>query len=162
MNAATAYVVAAISVVATSAAGGYLTDPKTEWYQCIKPSFTPPSIVFPIVWTVLYVLIAVALARTLLSKHKRSSFVVAMFYANLALNVVWCLLFFKMKQPLLALVAICVLFVSTAIIMWYLYAIKDNVSVILLVPYILWIAFATSLTAAALRKQDRCAVKAQR
>ena len=45
---------------------------KSRWYQCIRPSITPPNIVFPVVWTVLYILIAFALAQTFMVRGEEN------------------------------------------------------------------------------------------
>lgn len=117
------------------------------WYPTLnKPSFTPPGWLFGPVWTVLYILMGVAVA---LVWHKSIGIdaALAVFVVQLVLNVLWSLFFFGLRLPALALVDIVLLWgaiVATLVLFWRM----QPAAGLLLVPYLLWVSFATVLNAA--------------
>jgi tryptophan-rich sensory protein len=121
---------------------GFLTTP-AEWYAGLaKPSFNPPAWLFGPVWTVLYVLIAIAGWRVW--QRDRTGWPMKLWWAQLALNFLWTPVFFGAHQLGLALVVILLMlaailaFIATA---WRL----DRVAAWLFVPYAAWVAFASVL-----------------
>ena len=135
--------------LAVSAIGGAVTATSvTTWYPTLaKPSFTPPAWVFPPVWTTLYVMMAVAAWRVW--RHRATVPVrpaILAFSAQLALNLAWSFLFFGLQWIGAALVETIVLL---AAILWTQrrFAGIDRPAAWLLLPYALWVAFATVLTA---------------
>ena len=136
------FAAAAIGAVGTSSSVG-------TWYQSIrKPVFTPPGAVFGPVWTVLYVMMAVAAwivwTKSGFGPGGRGPLV--LFGVQLVLNTCWSLLFFGLRNPGLALVEIIVLWfavLATTILFWQV----ARVAGLLLVPYLLWGAFASVLNA---------------
>lgn len=119
-----------------------------NWYQALeKPSFNPPDWLFPPVWTSLYVLIAVAGWRVWrYAGSTRVRPALTIYVAQLALNIAWSFLFFGLQQVGLALAEIIVLLVAIVanlILFWRL----DRWAGTLLIPYLLWVAFAAVLTA---------------
>ena len=124
---------------------GFLTAPG-EWYAGLaKPAFNPPNWLFAPVWTVLYVLIAVAGWRVWQRDH--GSFAMKLWWAQLGLNFLWSPTFFAAHQIGLALIVILLLlaailaFIVTA---WRL----DRPAAWLFVPYAVWVAFASALNGA--------------
>jgi benzodiazapine receptor len=117
------------------------------WFAALrKPPFNPPSWVFAPVWTVLYVLIAVAawrISRTAASPVRTTA--LAIWWAQLVLNFAWTPLFFGAHRIDLALATIVLLiaaicaFIATAVRI-------DRIAALLFVPYAAWVAFATALT----------------
>ena len=134
-------VIAWSSVILVSFLGSYFTrsSTKSEWYEKTKPKFTPPSYIFPIVWTILYILLAFALTRVLDSRNK---VLIMVFYLNLILNVTWCYLYFYKKNIDYAFVNILLILVTGLAI---INLTKDKQVVKLVTPYVLWIIFATVL-----------------
>ena len=136
----------AITLVAVTAALGSLftnASVKSDWYTQNKPKETPPNWVFPIVWTILYILIAIALSRALLANNIP---MIILFIINLMLNVLWCYAYFKRQDPKSALAIITLLLVTIVAILAIAYT-TDITILALLVPYLLWISFATFLNA---------------
>lgn len=115
------------------------------WYQDLaKPAWTPPSWVFAPVWTVLYVVIAIAGWLVWRAGGNRFSAPVYFWLVQLVLNAAWSWLFFGLHRPAVALVDIALLliaivaFIATA---WRYSAVAAS----LFVPYAAWAAFAAVL-----------------
>ena len=110
------YLLGFSTVIGTSILSSYYTakNTSTNWYDCLKPSITPPASVFPVVWTFLYILIAIAFSMAIKSKD---NLVISLFLINFALNVIWCYFYFYKKQIKLALSTILLLNTSTIAIM---------------------------------------------
>ena len=124
---------------------GSLFDPGKTWYSGLaKPSITPPSWVFGVVWTLLFVLMAVSLF--LVWKPKTGRVVYIAFSLQLFLNVLWSAIFFGLRSPLLALVEIFILWASILWCVILFYKVDKN-SAYLLIPYLLWVSFAIVLNA---------------
>lgn len=113
------------------------------WYLTLaKPSFNPPAFVFGPVWTMLYLLMGIALFLALEKKAK-----LKWFYIQLALNSIWSIIFFGLQNPLLALVDIIFLWIAifmTIKLFWK----KNRTSAYLLIPYFAWVTYATALNLA--------------
>ncbi len=123
---------------------GYLTAPGAWYVQLAKPSFNPPSWIFGPVWTVLYVMIAVAGWRVWGRDGARLA--MTLWVAQLILNFLWSPVFFAAHRVDLALIVILVLLavvVAFTVAVWR----RDRVSAGLFVPYALWVAFASALNA---------------
>ena len=122
---------------------------KSEWYNSIRPSITPPNIVFPIVWNILFFLIGLSLAYSWLKA--KSKIKTAVFYGiNFALNIIWSVFYFAMKNPLLAFFDIILLIASTLYLIIYNWKIDRKASY-LLMPYLLWLLFASILNFLSIR-----------
>ncbi|AJA66360.1 CrtK/TspO family sensor protein [Bradyrhizobium japonicum] len=116
------------------------------WYAGLaKPDFVPPNWAFPVAWTILYIMIAVAGWRTF--RRERSGRAMQVWAAQLALNFVWSPVMFTMHQIGAALVILICLFV--AIVTYIsLETSRDRLAAALFVPYAAWVAFAGVLNAA--------------
>lgn len=120
-----------------------------EWYaRLAKPSWTPPSWLFGPVWTLLYVLMAVAAWLVWKDRGFAGARVALVLYGvQLALNAAWSWLFFGLQRPGLAFAEILVLWIAilaTLIAFWRHRALAGA----LLVPYLAWVSFATALNLA--------------
>jgi tryptophan-rich sensory protein len=121
---------------------GFLTTPGAWYAGLAKPSFNPPAWLFGPVWTVLYVLIAVAGWRVW--QRDRSDWPMKLWWAQLALNFLWTPVFFAAHQIGPALVVI--LLMLAAILAFIVTAWRlDRVAAWLFVPYAAWVAFASLL-----------------
>jgi translocator protein len=117
------------------------------WYQALhKASFNPPDSVFAPAWIILYFLMAVAGWRVWRHGSSREErYALVLFAVQLALNLVWSVLFFGFQRIDLALAEMLVLLLivtSTTMLFWRI----DRLAGILLAPYVLWLGFATVLT----------------
>lgn len=125
--------------------GSLFTSTELEdesWYASVRPSITPPSYVFPIVWNVLFALIALALWISWMNGSKRDKRVIIGWYgANLFLNVLWSMLYFGMHRPGLAFIDLVILWGTIIGMMITTYRITPKAT-LLLAPYLLWVSFA--------------------
>jgi len=139
------FIICLLIVYSIGAIGSLFTGPNTKsaWYESIKPSITPPNWVFPIVWNVLFFLIAVALFLTWTSTYdkKERRCVTISYGLNFILNALWSFFYFGMKNPKLAMVDLALLWCSILAMMCVSYKINKK-AMYLLIPYLLWITFA--------------------
>jgi tryptophan-rich sensory protein len=120
----------------------------TTWYpSLVKPPFNPPDWVFGPVWTVLYIMMAVAAWRVWCSDKPGRVPALVAYALQLVLNLGWSLIFFGLQQPGLALIEIIGLVAMVAVTMHRFWPI-DRTAGLLLAPYLAWISFATILNAA--------------
>ncbi|MBX7066091.1 MAG: tryptophan-rich sensory protein [Parachlamydiales bacterium] len=125
-------------------AGSFATNSSvSSWYQTLeKPFFTPPAWLFPPVWTILYIMIAVSGWMLYNCKQKTRAFT---FYClQLFFNGIWSFLFFYFRQPVWAFIDILALDVAILATIYFSWSISRTAS-ILLFPYLLWVLFATIL-----------------
>lgn len=128
--------------------GSLFTTPSIPgWYAGLaKPSFNPPNWVFAPVWTILYALMGLS-AYLVYEKGPRTSAVrkaLAVFAVQLVLNALWSIVFFGAHMILGAAVLIIVLWAMILATIW-LFSKISRTAAYLLVPYILWVSFATIL-----------------
>ncbi|GAB3579472.1 tryptophan-rich sensory protein [Calidifontibacter terrae] len=140
------------AVAATALVGGAATDPSSRWYRELRtPSWQPPAVAFPLVWTALYTDIALVSALSLADlaetgrSTERRSYAVAL-GANLALNAGWSILFFGRHRPTTAAFEAVALAVSSADLVRRSRAVSPEKGAVL-APYALWTGFAAVLTA---------------
>lgn len=131
-----------------SALGGAITaGPVKSWYpDLIKPALTPPDLAFPIVWTLLYAMMAIAAWRVWRRAGlQQAGGALALFGVQLLLNLGWSWLFFGQQQigPAVAEIALLWLAIAGCIL---LFARHDRIAAWLLLPYLLWVSFASYLT----------------
>jgi benzodiazapine receptor len=143
---------AAAGTLAAAVAGGIATDPGSEWFARLgKPSWYPPPATFGIVWTGLYAGIAWAGGEVLARPGRRPGAFGTALAANLLLNAGWTPLFFRAHRPALAAAECAVLTASTADLVRRALPVSRPAAAVLL-PYAVWTAFATALSAAIARR----------
>lgn len=138
-------------ILIANAAGGlgafFTADSVNGWYAVIeKPALTPPGWLFGPVWTALYTMMGIA-CYLVLRKGWNSPGVKPAIFAfalQLALNAAWSPIFFGIPNFGLALIVIIVMWLAIALTI-YLFRVLDHRAAWLLVPYLLWVTFATYL-----------------
>ena len=116
-----------------------------NWYSTlVKPSFNPPNWIFGPVWTVLYILMGISLFLVWTSKSQNKTLAYWAFGIQLALNALWSILFFGMQNPLAAFIEIILLWIAIFATILLFYKISRTSSY-LLIPYFLWVSFASLL-----------------
>ena len=120
-----------------------ITSNNIDYNDLIKPILSPPGIVFPIAWTIIYLLIGIS--YTLLKeKGEVQKETKQLYYSQLLFNYLWTFIFFVFRLRLLSVLWIIILDVLV-IVMTYQFYKQNKLSGILLIPYILWLIFATYL-----------------
>lgn len=143
--------VAIFIVMAASFAGQLATmrglDP---WYaKLAKPAFTPPNLVFPLVWTLLYSIMAWSFWRLLRRPPQQPGrgMAIAAFLVQLGLNVLWSWAFFGARNPLAGVFVVLALDVAIILMIVAIWKV-DRAAAAVQVPYACWTLFATALTIA--------------
>jgi tryptophan-rich sensory protein len=133
------------------ASGGIITETGTgTWYDALnKPSFQPPDWLFGPVWTTLFFLMGLAAGMVWSAKtaNYRKGQALGAYSVQLGLNIAWSLIFFGFESPKLALIEIVILWIAILVTLQLFYKINKTAG-LLLVPYLLWVTFATVLNAA--------------
>lgn len=122
---------------------GFITSSSIDYISLEKPPLSPPSILFPIVWTILYVLMGVSYG-ILKVNSKTDSNIDFIYYLQLFVNALWSIFFFTLKWRFFAFLWI-LLLLTLVIIMTVRFYNKNKVAGLIQIPYILWVAFATYL-----------------
>ena len=136
-----------VALIAIGSIIGSLTQAEIgTWYNTLKrSSLTPPNAVFPVAWTMLYALLGICgwlIWRT--RAFSGLKFIKSVFVTQLILNWSWTPLFFHYHLIELALLVLCVMDCLVATLIWQAYPKIKSVS-LLMMPYLLWILFATYL-----------------
>ena len=124
---------------------GFIIKNSIDYNMLVKPAFSPSSVIFPIVWTILYLLMGIAyflIKKTKKEDTENESF---LYYAQLFVNLVWPIIFFVLKWYFTSIVWILLLLVLVIPMVLHFYE-KNKWAGILMIPYVLWILFATYLT----------------
>ena len=137
------YALAIIIPLALGGLVGFITSGSMDYDMLRQPALSPPAILFPIVWTILYILMGVSFGL-LMDKGVLDDNAKWIYYIQLFVNLVWPILFFTLKWRLLAFIWIIVLdfLVLTMVVKFYG---KDKIAGLLQVPYLAWVLFATYL-----------------
>jgi translocator protein len=119
----------------------------TNWYASLqKPFFNPPNWIFGPVWSLLYLLMGIALYEvwTSQTKTKKKKLAITYFFIQLVLNSLWSILFFGLHSPFLAFLEILVLATMIVLTIQKFFYIS-KVAAWLMIPYLAWVCFATVL-----------------
>lgn len=122
---------------------GLIISKSIDYNNLIKPILSPPSILFPIVWTILYILMGISYA-ILESNSQVDSKINFIYYFQLFVNALWSIFFFSLKWRLFSFIWILLLDVLVIIMIIKFYN-KNKTSGLLQIPYLLWILFASYL-----------------
>lgn len=137
-----------LSIAIPLLAGGLsaLISGGTEIYTEIKrPPLSPPGIVFPIVWTILYILMGISLYLISISDKKADkSTAYLLFGIQLFLNFIWSPIFFGAQQFLVAFIVLILLWIFTLLMIIVFYNISKPAG-LLQIPYLIWLTFAAYL-----------------
>ena len=126
-----------------------LTKNSMSMYSQLKKSIlTPPDIVFPIVWTILYVLMGIAAYRIYMSNKEGKNDHDGYFYylIQLLINFLWAIIFFNLRLYGISFILILILLVLVIITTIKFFK-TDKIAGALMIPYIIWLVFASYLSA---------------
>ena len=137
------FIILTITFVA-SGIGGFTTSSfKEPWYsEIILPSFNPPSWVFAPVWTLLYILMSIAIWRVWINYFDQK--ILNIYFVHLFFNGTWSVVFFGFHQIKLALLNLIIILFFIVILM-KTYFKKNKLSLYLMLPYFFWSFYALIL-----------------
>jgi translocator protein len=141
----TVTILAALGCIIALALGSALTRPNLDWYATLqKPGFAPPKGVFPIVWSILYAMMALSawIAWRAPGKDSDRRLAFIWFFIQLAIGVLWSVAFFTLHNPGLGLLVI-MAFLVAIVITIVLFDRLSRIAALLLIPLALWVCFAT-------------------
>lgn len=137
-----------ISLLISLGVGGIsalLTMGSVDIYKYLdKPPFSPPSIVFPIVWTILFILMGISAYLIYNSNSEYKQKALLIYTIQLLVNFIWPIFFFVLNYRLIALFIIITLLIFLIIMIKKFYNI-NKLAAYLQIPYLLWVSFATYL-----------------
>ena len=122
---------------------GFIISKSIDYNNLQKPFLAPPSIAFPIVWTILYILMGISYG-ILKSKKLTSKEIDVIYYLQLGFNAIWSIFFFSLKWRLFAFLWIIILAILIIIMIKKFYE-KDKLAGLLQIPYLIWVLFASYL-----------------
>ena len=123
----------------------FQADAIKNWYPTVvKPALTPPNIVFPIAWSIIYICMGISIGLIINSATEQKRFFVKAFIMQLFFNFTWSIGFFYFQNPLIGFINI--LLLDIFVINYTLKSYPENkASSILFIPYVAWLLFATYL-----------------
>lgn len=121
---------------------GLITNNFIDYNNLNQPPLSPPSITFPIVWSILYLLIG--LAYYFYRRNNADEKTDFIYYLQLVINYFWSIFFFVFKWRFFSIIWL-ILLVITIIILMIKYYKESKVSFYLFIPYLVWCLFATYL-----------------
>ena len=143
----TKIIISIISIIIVAGLGSLFVYLGNGWFNSLtKPSQWIPNFVIPVVWSIIYIAFAVVLSIWL-SQQDLSASTFALLVTNGILNVLWCLIFFTLKQTFLGDIFIVLNLISGFLLIWDIYKQKKLYGLILLI-YPIWLSIATTLNLA--------------
>ncbi|MBQ7105551.1 MAG: tryptophan-rich sensory protein [Bacilli bacterium] len=123
---------------------GFIISDYIDYSTLIKPPLAPPKILFPIAWSIIYLLMGISyyLFKKKNFETKKENYV---YYLQLIINLLWSIIFFVFKLRFLSILWIILLDILVVYMIYKFYK-KYKISAYLNIPYLIWILFATYLT----------------
>lgn len=121
---------------------GFLIKDSIDYSNLVQPPLSPSSIIFPIVWSILYLLIGIS--YYIYRKENEDFYTIFLYYLQLFINFGWSIFFFLLKWRLFSIFWILGLILFIVLLMIQLYK-QMKTSFWLFLPYLLWVLFATYL-----------------
>lgn len=136
------YIFSAALALGIGGLSAFLTKDSIPIYSELnRPKFSPPPEIFPIVWSILFVLVGIAAAIVWCSNGRELDSALLFYGAQLVFNFCWSLIFFNFRAYLFAFIWLLALLVLIGITMIKFYKI-NRISGLLLLPYFAWVCFA--------------------
>ena len=122
---------------------GFIIKDSIDYTELVRPPLSPPKIIFPIMWSILYLLMGIAYYS--FKKNTEDNKVEGvLYYIQLFINLLWSIIFFVLKWRFIAIIWILILLIMI-INLAGLFKQRNRLSYYLFIPYILWVMFATYL-----------------
>lgn len=143
MNKIKNYIISILIPIIVGGIVGLIISSSIDYNTLQKPFLAPPSILFPIVWTILYILMGVSYG-ILKDNNLVDQQVNLIYYIQLAVNALWSIFFFSLKWRLFAFIWIIMLAILVVLMIIKFYN-KNRIAGLIQIPYLLWILFASYL-----------------
>ena len=143
MNKIKIYIKSVLIPVVVGGIIGFIISQAIDYNSLQKPFLAPPSIAFPVVWTILYILMGLSYG-ILKSNNLVDKEINQIYYAQLTVNALWSIFFFLLKWRLFSFIWIILLAVLVAIMIFKFYN-KNKIAGLIQIPYLLWVVFASYL-----------------
>lgn len=128
--------------VAVGGLSSFLTKDSMKAYEAVpKSSLTPPSIVFPIVWAILFILMGIGAAMVFRSRSVHRDRALLAFFIQLVVNFFWSIIFFNLQAYLFAFIWLALLWLLILLMIRLFYRVNKTAG-LLQIPYLLWVTFA--------------------
>lgn len=142
------YIISILIALATGALSALLTSGNMDLYSTIiTPPLAPPAVLFPIVWTILYILMGINAALIYntqnVAEHEKKT-ALYIYAISLLFNFFWSIIFFNNRQFLFAFIWLLILWILIILTIIKYYKINP-VAAYLQIPYLLWVTFAAYL-----------------
>ena len=132
------YIIEILIALAVGGLSAYLTKDSMATFEALKkPPLSPPAILFPVVWTILFILMGISAGMI----YKKSGSVPFIYRLSLIVNFLWSIIFFNMEAYLFAFVWLLLLLVLIILTITE-YAKIDKTAAYLQLPYLIWVIFA--------------------
>ncbi|MBQ6931536.1 MAG: tryptophan-rich sensory protein [Clostridia bacterium] len=136
------YAVSIAVALGVGSLSALLTSGSMDIYSSLEtPPLSPPSIAFPIVWTVLFTLMGISAARVFIANEYKWNNALTVYAVQLAVNFLWSIIFFNIRALLIAFLWLILLLVLIIIMIKGFYK-YDKIAAYLQIPYLLWVTFA--------------------
>lgn len=146
MNKINTYITSILIPVILGSIVGFIVSGFIGYNSLQKPFLAPPSITFPIVWSILYILMGISYG-ILKSNNLTDRKIDLIYYIQLGVNLLWPIIFFILKWRLFAFICIILLAILIIVMIKKFYN-KNKIAGLLQIPYLLWILFAGYLNIA--------------
>lgn len=123
---------------------GFIIKDNINYNSFIKPTLTPKEHLFPFIWSILYLLMG--LSYLVFKEKNNNKKISIIYYSQLFTNLLWSFIFFLFKNYFLSILWIIILYILVLLLIINYYKNNYKLSSFLIIPYFLWIIFATYLT----------------
>lgn len=124
---------------------GFLTKDYIDYSSLDKPTLSPPKIIFPVMWSIIYLLMGISYYLYKRDYNVNNKVVRNSYYSQLFVNLLWTIIFFVLKLRFIAIIWILLLLIFV-VNLFSVFKKFNKISAYLNIPYILWVIFATYLT----------------
>ncbi len=139
------FIISLVIPLAIGALSGVVTSGSMERYaQMVKPPLAPPSWLFPVVWTILFILMGIASYLIYMSGNPEKKSALFFYGAQLVVNFIWPIIFFNFGKYLFAFIWLMFLWVWVIIMNVKFYRINRSAG-LMIIPYVIWLTFAAYL-----------------
>ncbi len=119
---------------------GFVIYKNIGYDNLVKPNFAPPGNIFPIIWTILYILMGTSYG-ILESNQLIDKKIDVLYYTQLIVNMLWPVFFFTFELRLIAFIIIIILTILIVVMIVEFYK-KNKIAGLLQIPYLIWVVFA--------------------